>query len=133
MDSALPSWTTINATCTHPPPNWHVNPAHISVSEPYIYVANTTGNRALLERCAGSPPTFYVDSTMPADAIGCVLVAHVVKGTASEAWQCFMDARLEGQWGVMDKTGGGVTTNGVGVGGLAVLGLAAVGAVFGAL
>ncbi|KAK7181810.1 uncharacterized protein CC84DRAFT_1180184 [Paraphaeosphaeria sporulosa] len=131
MEPALPSWITINATCTQPPPDWHVNPAQISVPEPYIYVTNNTGNHAILERCTGTAPSFYVDNSMPADAIGCVLVAHVVKGSASKAWQCFMDARLEGQWGVIDKAGGGVKTKGFGVGGLAVLGLAVVGAVFG--
>ncbi|KAF2450345.1 hypothetical protein P171DRAFT_439010 [Karstenula rhodostoma CBS 690.94] len=134
MNPTLQPWTTINATCAHPPPNWHVDPAHVTVPEPYIYVTNNTGNHAMLERCTGSPPTFYVDTAMPADAVGCVLVAHVVKGSASEAWQCFMDARLEGQWGVMDKSsGGGVRTKGLGVGGLAVLGLAVVGALFGAV
>src|SRR6478735_8396968 len=34
MEPALPSWITINATCTQPPPDWHVNPAQISVPEP---------------------------------------------------------------------------------------------------
>jgi hypothetical protein len=85
MNPALPSWTTINATCTNPPPTWQVNLAQINVPEPYIYVTNITGNHDLLERCTGSPSTFYVDNTMPADAIGCVLVAHVVHGSASEA------------------------------------------------
>lgn len=101
--AALPAWTSIDANCTHPPPTFHVTVSQITVPEPYIYVTNITGNRAILERCTGSTAVNYIDNTMPADAIGCYLVAHVEKGSANEAWQCFVDGRMEGQWGVMDK------------------------------
>lgn len=134
MAVAFPAWTSINATCVDPPPTFAVSLPQITVSEPYIYVTNLTGNRAILERCAGSPAVNYTDNTMPADAIGCILVAHVEKGSANEAWQCFMDGRLSGQWGVMekDRTGGG-ERNTVGMKGLMVIVLTAVGVVFGDL
>lgn len=102
--------------------------------EPYIYVTNNTGNRAIIQRCSGSPVEYYVDDTMPEDAVGCVLVAHVVKGSAAEAWQCFMDGRMEGAWGVMEKiVENAAEKPSVGVKKLAVLVLAIVGAVYGAL
>ena len=101
--AAFPVWRSINATCTNPPSEFHISLSQITVPEPYIYVTNITGNREILEHCTGSPVVNYTDNTMPADAIGCFLVAHVEKTSASEAWQCFMEKRLEGAWGVMEK------------------------------
>ena len=129
--AAVPAWTSINATCVDPPPNWHVSLAQIIVPEPYIYVTNLTGNNRILERCAGSPAVNYVDNTMPADAIGCFLVAHVEKGSANEAWQCFIDGRMEGQWGISekDKSNDGMRKSAGAMGWMAT-GLIIVGAVF---
>ena len=71
---------------------------------------------------------------MPADSIGCFLVAHVEGKSASEAWQCFMEGRTKGAWGVVEKYKSGIgEIRGVGRKVWVLMGLLGVGAVFGSL
>ncbi|KAJ4288958.1 hypothetical protein N0V90_011300 [Kalmusia sp. IMI 367209] len=94
--------------------------------------AKHKSNRAILEHCTGSTAQFYVDNTMPADAIGCVLIAHVEDKKASEAWECYMNGRLEGPYGVFEKVEkSGVERRDVSIAVWAALALGIVGTVLG--